>query len=249
MAVISVAFWIALIASIGLVLVILFLVRSYTSLLPLIATIVAGATAVLGTVSTVVGIVTKLTADRLTVTVPIDPLGIQLAPGVALDPPPTATILAGGFNQVMVEAAGIGQSARLAYAASSLLSGLTLVGVAIVVWRLARALRTGDPFRLSSSALTWAALIVVGGGILASVAADIAHGLASQDLFQVTGWSVTNALPTAENPTLADFGWPGPTEFALTIPFWPLAAGLVLALLAGVFRYGAQLRRETEGLI
>ncbi|MDR1213053.1 MAG: hypothetical protein LBK54_03035 [Propionibacteriaceae bacterium] len=249
MAVINVAFWLAIVASIALVTVILLVARAYTSLLPLITSFVAGATAILGSVVTVVGIVTRLTADRLTVTVPIDPMGIRLTPGFAIEPPATATIVAGGFNQVIVEAEGIGLSARWAYAASALLSGVTLVGVAVVVWRLARATRSGDPFRLSSKALTWAALIVAGGGILASVAADLANMLASRDLFQSTGWMARDVPSLADDLTPADFGWPEPVGFALSIPFWPLAAGLVLALLAGVFRYGAQLRRETEGLI
>jgi hypothetical protein len=48
---------------------------------------------------------------------------------------------------------------------------------------------------------------------------------------------------------LAQYGWPTPYGFQLTVPFWPVAAGLGLALVAAAFRMGAQLRHDTQGLI
>lgn len=35
----------------------------------------------------------------------------------------------------------------------------------------------------------------------------------------------------------------------LHVPYWPLVAGLVLALLAAVFRSGQQLRKDAAGLV
>ena len=43
--------------------------------------------------------------------------------------------------------------------------------------------------------------------------------------------------------------WLVTAPFALTVPFWPLGAGLALALLAAAFRAGERLRRDTEGLV
>jgi hypothetical protein len=37
--------------------------------------------------------------------------------------------------------------------------------------------------------------------------------------------------------------------FSLTLPLWPIGAALALAALGVVFRHGAVLQRETEGLV
>jgi type VI protein secretion system component VasF len=37
--------------------------------------------------------------------------------------------------------------------------------------------------------------------------------------------------------------------FSVTLPWWPVGAALALLALAAVFRYGAKLQRETEGLV
>ncbi|MCW5954351.1 MAG: hypothetical protein KIT69_19035, partial [Propionibacteriaceae bacterium] len=158
----------------------------------------------------------------------------------------TTAILSGGVDRVTVEATGFSTQVRVLGLLAGVLGGATLIGVCLVVDRLARSLGDGDPFALGGNALRWAAWIVLIGGVLASVVGDLGDWLASRELFRVTGWSVIGA---GETSSIAELGWPEPSNLSLTIPFWPLGAALVLALLAGVFRYGGRLRRDTEGLV
>lgn len=215
--------------------------------LPRVAAVVSLGTMVLTVVVTSWVTLTVLLASKLDVTVPIGELPVRTRGGLTFDPPPGARILSGGFDQVSVTAEGVGSTARIAFAASFVLAGATLIGVAWVVWRLARSLGKHDPFVLGSRSLTAVAVMVMTGGILSSVAGDLGGWAASHDLFAVSGWGAATTGPPPASA--ADLGWPEPAGFSLTIPFWPLAAGLVLELLASVFRYGAQLRRDAEGLV
>ncbi|MGC3952916.1 MAG: hypothetical protein QM804_01460 [Propionicimonas sp.] len=176
---------------------------------------------------------------------PITPMPLRLAQGLELDGLTTA-ILSGGADRVTVEATGLSPLVRVLGLLTGVLAGATLVGVCLVVDRLARSLGEGDPFALGGNALRRAAWIVLLGGVLSSVVGDLADWRASHELFWVDGASWSG---DGEFTSLTDLGWPEPASLALTIPFWPLGAALVLALLAGVFRYGHRLRRDTEGLV
>lgn len=182
----------------------------------------------------------------LTVTAPVVPMPLQVSDGVELHGL-TASILGGGFDRVTVHATGLSTTMRVITLLGAALGSATLIGVCLVVARLARSLGERDPFALGGAALQRAAWIVLVGGILSSVLDDVANWRASLDLFWVGGWSATGDLDSVADVT--QFGWPQPAPFSLTIPFWPLGAALVLALLAGVFRYGGNLRRDAEGLV
>ena len=48
---------------------------------------------------------------------------------------------------------------------------------------------------------------------------------------------------------LAQYGWPEPYGLLVNIPFWPLTAGLGLALIAAAVNAGHKLREDTQGLV
>ena len=91
-----------------------------------------------------------------------------------------------------------------------------------------RSLRAGDPFTESNSRrIVWVALLVAVGG-QAAVLMDVLAG----HLFVSGGqW------------------YGGFDQFPVVIDLHPLAYGLVLAVIAAVFRTGVTLRQEVEGLV
>lgn len=236
-----------LITGVGLILVfavlVMLVVARFDTNLPRVASFVSRATIVVSVLWVAVLGITMFAGGTVGVTAPIAPLPIRLDEGVELHGL-RAAILSGGFDQVTVQASGLSLPTLLVLLAAAVLSSGTLIGVCLVVDRLARSLGEGDPFALGGKALQRAAWIVLIGGMLSSMLGDLGRWLASTDLFWVEGasWS-------GEAGSLTELGWPEAAPFSLTIPFWPLGAGMVLALLAGVFRYGRQLRRDTAGLV
>lgn len=238
-----------LILGLGLVLLVVLAMLGVARLgpkLPRVASFVSRGTIAVSLLWVTVLGITMFAGGTIQVTAPITPLPIRLHEGVELDGP-RAAIVSGGFDQVTVEASGLSLPTLLVVLAAAVVSSATLIGVCLVVDRLARSLGEEDPFALGGEALQRAAWIVLIGGTLASVLGDVGNSLASSDLFWVSGASWSGE--SSDFTSLTELGWPEPAPFSLTIPFWPLGAGMVLALLAGVFRYGRQLRHDTAGLV
>lgn len=217
------------------------------SRLPKIAEVLGYVVVVATTIGAVASAYPLVAGGPVTVTAPVTPMKPYVAEGIVLDHGPLATIVSGGFNRVTVTATGLGIGARLALLASLLVAAATTIAVSVVFIRLARSLRTGDPFAVGSRALLATAWIVFIGGAVGALLGDWGGAFASSDLFEYSGatlpanWSSTDMI--------VDHGWPEPVMLSFTIPWWPLGVGLVLALLAAVFRYGEKLRRDAEGLI
>lgn len=183
------------------------------------------------------------TVPSPTVTVPVETLPLRLPEGLV----PfglNATLTSGGFDRVTVTATGFTALTRTALALAPALAAATVIAVAVVVLRLARSLGDGDPFALSATAVATTGWVALAGGTLSTWAGNLADWMASRDLFGAIGWSYPDDL---SDP--AALGWPSAAGFRLDLPFAPLATGLALMLLAAVFRYGAQLRADAEGLV
>lgn len=239
----------ALMVVVGLALIVAVVVAATSRLwtnLPRVASFISRATIVVSVIWLVLLGLTVFSGGAVQVTAPITPMPPVLAKGVELDGL-RATIVSGGFDRVAVTATGLSMTTRVVTLIAGAVAVATLIGVCLVVDRLARSLGEGDPFALGGDALRRLAWIVSIGGVLASVLGDVGDWMASHDLFGVKGWSASADVEMISDVTR--FGWPEPVQFVLTIPFWPLGAGLVLALLAGVFRYGRQLRRDAAGLV
>ncbi|AQP46916.1 hypothetical protein BW730_04655 [Tessaracoccus aquimaris] len=196
--------------------------------------------------SALLGAIAALAGGQLDVTVPVH-LPIHLADGVTFQDGPSATFVNGVLDQATVQASGLSFATRAVLALAVLLGGATLIGVAWTTWRLAGSMGDSDPFRLGSRALRTTALIVLIGGTAASIASDIGNFLASRELFEVKAWGSTTTGPPVDS--LTALGWPEPAGLQVTLPFWPVGAAVVLLLLAAVFRYGALLQADSEGMV
>ena len=181
------------------------------------------------------------------VTVPLTGPAIELPTEVdAIDP--DATLESGSFSEATASVTGLSTSTLVLMLLGALAGAATLIGVCLVVDRLARSLSEFDPFSVGGAALQRTAWIVLFGGFTCSVLNQIASFSAGQDVFRISGWGVSGS--GADDITdLSELGWPDASSFNITIPLWPIGAALVLALLASVFRYGAQLRRDSAGLV
>ncbi|MBJ7456172.1 MAG: DUF2975 domain-containing protein [Thermoleophilia bacterium] len=174
----------------------------------------------IGSLLAVIGTVRDRTVER---SVPLAPEHVDLGPG------------AGGYS---VEAAtgtatldGAGGGALIGSVAPQVLGAAVVVGTAYLLWRVVRSLREGDPFnRRNARRLTAAALIVMIGGTAVGVV-DAMVGL---------------VFATEAAEALGDDSAVAP---GTGLSFLPIAIGLVLGVLAEVFRRGAAMREELEGLV
>lgn len=209
-----------------------------------IVTVVAGL-AIVASALWVAAALLSLASDTTTIDVPVSPTVVKVPDGVTLDA--TATYEVGTFDRLSVGVTGLPPATRLMLAAAPLLWAATTASVALVVLRLVRSIRAGDPFAVGSRALRTTGWIVLVGGSLATWVRNVGDWMASRDLFQLRGWS--GAGTTVDVSDLSALGWPDAASLSLDLPWAALTVGIVLALLAAVFRHGEQLRSDTEGLV
>lgn len=109
---------------------------------------------------------------------------------------------------------------------------LGLAASAAIAWAIYTATRRAgmrEPFHPTvSRTFGIAAFAVMAGGALSGIATSVGMTLAARSL----EWSDEVRIP-----------------FTLSIPVWPFAVAVGLFALSAIFRYGAQLQRETEGLV
>ena len=147
-------------------------------------------------------------------------------------PPPAAGPRSFEFTtpitaQVQVLASAAHSAPAMLLMAAQVASGLVAVGVLLAAFWLARSLRNGDPFgRSGFRAMLATGLLVSFGGLLA----------------EACSFFGTATL-------LASDGVEPHTAVAAEFSFLPLFAGIFLILVAEVFRRGAILRADTEGLV
>jgi hypothetical protein len=116
---------------------------------------------------------------------------------------------------------------RLALAGTPVLGGLLGIGVLGLLLHITRTLRRGDPFVASNARRLYviAALVGIGG----------------QAVVALTAWGRLGIL---RHPEVAPYVL---TDVSTTIV--PLLAGFGIAVAAEVFRQGARLKAEVEGLV
>lgn len=110
---------------------------------------------------------------------------------------------------------------------SEVLRAMLTIAVLALLLLLVRSLRHGDPFVPANARRLYAIAAVVGLGGQAAVLLE--------------WWGRTMVM---EHPLVAPYVLEG-----AHISFAPLLAGLGIAVAAEVFRQGAELRREVEGLV
>ncbi|BDZ40471.1 hypothetical protein [Microbacterium suwonense] len=118
---------------------------------------------------------------------------------------------------------------RLALFLAAVFTFLATIAVAWSIYTAALLASQREPFHPSvHRTFTRAALVTLGAGLVADVATTIGMTLAARAL----EWTPGVTVPYVFQP-----------------PVWPFAVALGLLALAAIFRYGAQLQRETEGLV
>jgi len=207
---------------------------------------IVGALAILAAIGNVIAVVASLSGAVTRVSVPVSPVPIKVPDGVTLEGL-VATFTSGGFDRASVVAQGLSLTTKLALGAAPILWAVITIALVSLVFRLVRSLDDGDPFGLSAAALAQTGWIVMVGGTIALWVGNLGDWLTARELFQTWGWSATRDVGDVTD--LAELGWPGPDQLRLDLPWVPLVAGLTFAVLAAVFRYGARLRQDAEGLV
>ncbi|QTV79125.1 hypothetical protein [Microbacterium sp. NIBRBAC000506063] len=198
--------------------------------------------------SLVGGIVTGLVIllqSQVLITVPVREFWPALPEGTMIEGT-NATLVSGGFTSAEILVEGLSAGARVSWMISQTLLWLLPAVIAAMIAVACFQLLAGRAFApVVARMLMVTAAVVAAGGVAATMLGDLAGSMASAELFAWNGAQYPD-IPGVEDALQA--WWPSPA-FTLTLPFWPLAAGLAFAALAAVFRYGARLQRDTEGLV
>lgn len=179
------------------------------------------------------------------ITVPVREFWPELPTGTVLEGM-SATIAGGGFTSAELSLDGLSAGPRAAWAVSQALGWLIPGTVASLIAVACFQLRRGRPFAPVLARVTFVtALVVLVGGIAAQLLGDLAGSVAAVEALQ---WQSGRYDQVEGIEDGIEAWWPKP-GLDITIPFWPIGAGLGLAALAAVFRYGSRLQRDTEGLV
>ncbi|MFS2279740.1 hypothetical protein V2S04_02820 [Microbacterium sp. OR21] len=158
----------------------------------------------------------------------------------------SATRTGGGFTAADVVVEGLSVGARVCWAIGQALWWLVPGAVAAMVALSCLQLLRGRAFAPVLSRMSMVtAVVVCAGGIGAQVLSDIAGSMASTELLSYSGGGFEEVAGIDD---VLKAWWPDPM-FSVTVPFWPIAAGLAFAALAVILRHGTRLQRDTEGLV
>lgn len=155
----------------------------------------------------------------------------RLAVAAVLDDGPTTLATSDGdrvtAEEVQLSLTDPAPGQRLLVAAPTVLGSIVVATVGWLLWEVVRSLRLGDPFhRTNARRLSIAAVMALVGGMATTLIGSLA--------------SITLAGDAPDSLGLAT---------AATLSFVPVGVGIVLAAVGEVFRRGAALRDEVEGLV
>ena len=236
-ALVSIGFFLLALAAIIGVVVWLARRRGSTTVALDVALVVAAAWTAIGLLGTIFTLAQTVGAGSIYVTgLPVSMSWPTALPCFA----PEATLPSGTYIECasMSEAnawiAGLPIAPRIVIAAGQLASAaLAILPGALVAVVCFQTLR-GRPF---ASVVTRALFVSAGVVIVAGLASDVLSGVGR-------GLAAQAVLPTGVDAPLIS-GAP----FQISVQLWPIGAALALAALAMIFRYGARLQRDTEGLV
>jgi hypothetical protein len=201
--------------------------------------------AVIDAVVTLFSAVSKLVAPTLSVPMAVATYAPKLNSSLSLNGP-TAVVVSGGYDHATFQLSGLSAGVRLSLAGADLAAGGASFVVAIAVAILCRRVVAGDPFgRVMPDVITVAGVSILVGGFVWQALSQLGSLLASQQAFHVTSGHWTNSVAGITPESAA---WPK-TDYSFALSFWPIGIALALFAIAIVFRYGAALQRETEGLV
>lgn len=201
------------------------------------------------TISTVVN---DFTNRSVSVALPVMSFWPRLPAGERIVAGTTATVTGGGFTSATVDASGLDTATRAWLAGSTLLQGITVIVIAAVVAALCSTMLRRDPFQPSiARGVRITGITVIVGGLGWQICSAVAGSLASAQVLHFSAAELAPAVkPDArslgELTTIVGFPQPGT---AFQVEFWPIWVGLALLALSAVFRYGTQLKRDSDGLV
>lgn len=211
--------------------------------------VLAGLFMIVVTIGTLVEAVHLLVAERLSLDVPVDgpvtenwptlPAGTDIQMKLVTDM--TATI-----ERVTVDVEGLDLVVRGLLAAGTVLEGLAILAIAALIFRACRSLQSESEVftaALARAASITAAVMLV-AGIVSQVLLEL--GRVSAAVAAFTWSSAEQDCPTT-CPDI-DTLWPEPAIEA-TLSFWPIGAGLALAVLALLLRRALVLQQDSRGLV
>jgi Protein of unknown function (DUF2975) len=137
------------------------------------------------------------------------------------------------FTQATMTVAHLSPVTTIMIGLGEVFAAATSAGIAYCIFLLARRLRVGQPFAASAARTLVVAGLILGIG---STASNVLHGIGQTTAFNVAYIAKYGDLTLGGSSTQL-------------IDFVPLFFAGVLFALAGVFRYGASLQRETDGLV
>lgn len=158
----------------------------------------------------------------------------------------SATMVSGGFTSVELDVEGLSPLTRALWTAPRVLALRVPGAIAALIAYACWLLLGGRPFAAALAKVTFAtALVVLVGGMAMQILGDVAGSAASSEALT---WTSARYPDIAGIDSAVQASRPSPRT-DVEIPLWPIGAGFGLAALAALFRYGADLQRDTEGLV
>lgn len=144
------------------------------------------------------------------------------------------TVVCAAVSSADVTIAALGFSTKALLALGQLLSLVVVAMPAVVVVIVCTYAVRGAPF--AKPAARWlfiAAVVILVAGVGSAILTDVGHSLAAAEAF----------------PAPDDGSVTAQSTYRITVPPWPIGVAFALGALGVVFRHGARLQRETEGLV
>ncbi|MEE1621579.1 hypothetical protein ACQ7DA_10335 [Zafaria sp. J156] len=147
----------------------------------------------------------------------------------------TARVVGGGFTTAEVDVEGLSGVTRALLASGAVVQGGTVVVLLLLVAGLCRRQRLGTLHDGSlSRRLQGAGLLTVVAGVVWQLCLGAGANRAAEEALRIDGAAWDESIVGWEGPgELLGFPAPG---FGLQIDFWPIGLGLLLMVLAVVFR-------------
>ncbi|GAA5033758.1 hypothetical protein ACFQRL_15445 [Microbacterium fluvii] len=186
-----------------------------------------------------------LLQPQVSITVPVQDYWPALPEGTVVEGM-AATLQTGSFTSAQLLVEGLSTGARVGWAISQALWWLLPAAIAGMIAVACFQLLAGRPFApVVARTAMFTGVVVAVGGVAAEMLGDVAGSIAGEEALR---WSSAEYGEVAGIEDVLAAWWPSPA-FDVTLPFWPIAAGLAFAALSAIFRYGAVLQRDSEGLV
>lgn len=176
-----------------------------------------------------------------------------------------AQVTGGGFTRADVFVEGLGGIARTMLSLNSVAFAIVVVLACWQAFAIAREIEKGQEFKQQlSRRFAWSGAAIIVVGMLGQIANVLGTNYAAIDVFGTTsgfGWQqaadgsgpglVPNPFVSGNGMDISDKLIVGVVQNGpgVGLELWPIAVGLVLLVLARVFKRGQELAEETEGLI